>query len=52
MNLATASRHAQFYVRKKAESLPLGAAKEWPAKAMRRLDVWRGMNEFNENSIY
>lgn len=46
-NLATASRAIQFFVREKMAHMPIGRAKDWPAKAMRRMDVWRGMSEFN-----
>jgi CelD/BcsL family acetyltransferase involved in cellulose biosynthesis len=40
---ATLLRRAQYGVRAAAESLPLGAVSLFPAKAMRRLDVWRGL---------
>lgn len=46
-NLATLSRSVQYKLRATAEALPIGRASEWPAKAMRRVDVWRGMNESN-----
>jgi CelD/BcsL family acetyltransferase involved in cellulose biosynthesis len=36
-------REAQYGVRAAAERLPLGAASQLPAKAMRRLDLWRGL---------
>jgi hypothetical protein len=34
---------AQFQVRALVESLPVGRARQWPAKAMRRLDIARGL---------
>jgi len=34
---------AQFQVRAFVESLPVGRARQWPAKAMRRLDIARGL---------
>lgn len=46
-NLATYSRSLQYEIRSIVESLPLGCVSTWPAKAMRRMDVWRGMNEAN-----
>jgi len=36
-------RHAAYGVVKVAEALPLGAVSELPAKAMRRMDRWRGL---------
>lgn len=39
----TLIRAAQYGVRKAAETLPLGPASQWPGKAMRRLDLWRGL---------
>jgi CelD/BcsL family acetyltransferase involved in cellulose biosynthesis len=39
----TLVRAAQYGLRKAAEKLPLGRASRWPGKAMRRLDVWRGL---------
>ena len=39
----TLLRAAQYAMRKAAESLPLGRASQWPGKAMRRLDLWRGL---------
>lgn len=39
----TLLRAAQYGVRKAAEGLPLGRASQWPGKAMRRLDLWRGL---------
>ena len=36
-------RGAQYGVRAAAERLPLGAVSQLPAKAMRRLDLWRGL---------
>ena len=34
---------AQFQARALVESLPVGRARQWPAKAMRRLDIARGL---------
>jgi CelD/BcsL family acetyltransferase involved in cellulose biosynthesis len=34
---------AQFQVRALVENLPVGRARQWPAKAMRRLDIARGL---------
>lgn len=39
----TLIRAAQYGLRKAAENLPLGRASHWPGKAMRRLDLWRGL---------
>jgi len=39
----TLIRAAQYGLRKAAETLPLGRASHWPGKAMRRLDLWRGL---------
>jgi CelD/BcsL family acetyltransferase involved in cellulose biosynthesis len=36
-------RQAQYGVRAAAESLPLGRVSQLPAKAMRRIDQWRGL---------
>lgn len=41
--LSSAFKAAQFQMRALVESLPVGRAKHWPAKAMRRLDVARGL---------
>ncbi|HYF23693.1 MAG TPA: GNAT family N-acetyltransferase [Caulobacteraceae bacterium] len=41
---ATLVRAAQYGVRGTAERLPLGRASAWPGKAMRRVDLWRGLN--------
>jgi CelD/BcsL family acetyltransferase involved in cellulose biosynthesis len=41
--LASAMKAAQFQMRALVESLPVGRAKHWPAKAMRRFDVARGL---------
>ena len=41
--LSSALKAAQFQVRALVESLPVGRAKQWPAKAMRRLDIARGL---------
>ena len=34
---------AQVQMRALVESLPVGRARQWPAKAMRRLDIARGL---------
>jgi len=39
----TLVRAAQYGVRRAAERLPLGRVSHWPGKAMRRLDLWRGL---------
>lgn len=41
--LAPAIKAAQFQVRALVESLPVGRVRQWPAKAMRRLDIARGL---------
>lgn len=41
--LSSAFKAAQFQMRALVESLPVGRAKHWPAKAMRRLDIARGL---------
>lgn len=41
--LASAFKAAQFQMRALVESLPVGRAREWPAKVMRRLDIARGL---------
>lgn len=41
--LASAFKAAQFQMRALVESLPVGRARHWPAKAMRRLDIARGL---------
>jgi len=40
---ASLVRSAQYRVRNLAERLPLGAVSELPGKAMRRMDLWRGL---------
>jgi CelD/BcsL family acetyltransferase involved in cellulose biosynthesis len=40
---ATLVRTAQYGVRRAAEALPLGRVSALPGKAMRRLDLWRGL---------
>ena len=40
---ATLVREAQYRVRGAAEALPLGRVSHWPGKAMRRVDLWRGL---------
>lgn len=42
---ATAGRWAQYRVRRVAEALPLGRLSHLPGKAMRRLDLWRGLHQ-------
>jgi len=39
----TLVRAAQYGVRRTVERLPLGRVSNWPGKAMRRLDLWRGL---------
>ena len=41
--LSPALKAAQFHVRAMVESLPVGRVRQWPAKAMRRLDIARGL---------
>ena len=41
--LSSAFKTAQFRMRALVESLPVGRARQWPAKAMRRLDIARGL---------
>lgn len=41
--LATALKSAEFQVRALVENLPVGRVRQWPAKAMRRLDIARGL---------
>ncbi len=36
-------RSAEYGVRAAAENLPLGALSHLPGKAMRRMDLWRGL---------
>jgi CelD/BcsL family acetyltransferase involved in cellulose biosynthesis len=36
-------RAAEYGVRHAAEALPLGRISHWPGKAMRRVDLWRGL---------
>ncbi|CAN7585222.1 GNAT family N-acetyltransferase [Phenylobacterium sp. LjRoot164] len=40
---AAFARRAAYGVRRAAEALPLGRASALPGKAMRRMDVWRGL---------
>ncbi len=42
-SLSSAVRAAQFQVRALAETLPIGRARQWPAKAMRRMDIQAGL---------
>ena len=39
----TLLRAAEYGLRKAVERLPIGRASQWPGKAMRRLDLWRGL---------
>ena len=39
----TLVRSAEYGVRAAAENLPLGALSHLPGKAMRRMDLWRGL---------
>ena len=41
--LSAAYKAAQFQMRALIERLPVGPAREWPAKVMRRLDIARGL---------
>ena len=41
---AAAGRWAQYRVRRAAEALPLGRFSHLPGKAMRRMDIWRGLS--------
>ena len=43
-SVSAALRAAEFGVRRMAESLPLGRASHWPAKAMRRMDIVAGLD--------
>lgn len=40
---SAAFKAAQFQMRALVEGLPVGPARDWPAKAMRRLDIARGL---------
>jgi CelD/BcsL family acetyltransferase involved in cellulose biosynthesis len=42
-SLSSAARAAEFQVRALVEMLPVGKARRWPAMAMRRLDIARGL---------
>ncbi len=42
---ATLMRAAQYEVRRHAEALPLGRFSAMPGKAMRRMDLWRGLGQ-------
>lgn len=42
--LSAALKGAQFQIRALVEGLPVGRVRQWPAKAMRRLDVARGLS--------
>ncbi len=42
-SVSAALRAAEFGVRRMAETLPLGRASHWPAKAMRRMDIVAGL---------
>jgi CelD/BcsL family acetyltransferase involved in cellulose biosynthesis len=41
--LSSAVRAAQFQMRALVETLPVGRARQWPAKAMRRMDIHAGL---------
>lgn len=41
---AALARRAAYGVRRAAEALPLGRVSELPGKAMRRMDLWRGLS--------
>jgi CelD/BcsL family acetyltransferase involved in cellulose biosynthesis len=41
--LSPAIKAAQYRFRAMVESLPVGRVRQWPAKAMRRLDIARGL---------
>lgn len=43
LSAASAMRGAQYRVRGAAEALPLGRYSHLPGKAMRRIDLWRGL---------
>jgi CelD/BcsL family acetyltransferase involved in cellulose biosynthesis len=43
-SVATACKAAQYRVRSVVESLPVGRARAWPAKAMRRLEIANGLH--------
>ena len=40
---ASLVREAQYRVRSQIEAMPLGRVSHWPGKAMRRVDLWRGL---------
>lgn len=42
-SVETLVRSAQYRVRRAAEALPLGPVSALPGKAMRRMDLWRGL---------
>lgn len=42
-SVSAAYKAAQYQLRALIERLPVGRAREWPAKAMRRLDIARGL---------
>ncbi len=43
--LSAAFKAAQFQVRAIVEALPVGRIRQWPAKAMRRLDIQAGLEQ-------
>jgi len=45
LSAATLMRAAQYEVRRTAEALPLGRLSTLPGKAMRRMDLWRGLGQ-------
>ena len=44
VSAAAAFRDAQYRLRTAAEALPLGRVSQLPGKAMRRVDLWRGLH--------
>ncbi len=45
VSAAAAGRCAQYRVRRVADALPLGRLSHMPGKAMRRVDLWRGLHQ-------
>lgn len=45
LSVAALAKAAQYRVREAAEALPLGRFSALPGKAMRRMDVWRGLGQ-------
>ena len=44
MKSCALARRAAYGVRRAAEALPLGRMSALPGKAMRRMDLWRGLS--------